>query len=65
MDSADQLTLRDRSGHVVDSTPRLSDTAHDDRLWHRGGDGSWELGRGFEFPQRITDGRLAVAPSNC
>ena len=62
MDSVDQLVLYDRGGQRVDRTPRLADTAHDDRLWYRADGGSWEFGRDVQLPTRITDARLVVDP---
>jgi len=65
MDATDQLSLYDRSGRLVDRTPRLADSAHDDRLWYRADGGSWRFGRGAELPTRIADARLAVVPDTC
>ncbi|WP_446215520.1 lamin tail domain-containing protein [Micromonospora sp. IBHARD004] len=64
-DSADTLSLLDRSGRLVDRTPSLTDRARDDQVWFRQRNGSWTFGRGFRLPDRVDDGRLAVGINTC
>lgn len=52
-----QVLLVDRSGRVIDDTPQLSDTAHDDRIWFRTA-GGWRFGRPGEPLQEVVDATL-------
>jgi len=57
----DRIELRDAGGRVVDATPQLHDTAGDDQLFGRTGDG-WTLGRP-PLPQPTEDG--GFSPDGC
>jgi hypothetical protein len=58
--SPDVVTLADRSGRMVASTPELSDSASDDQLWYLPPGESWRFGRS-RLPETISDGRLVSA----
>jgi hypothetical protein len=55
--NAGRIELVDRSGRVIDGTPQLSDTAHDDRIWFRTA-GGWRFGRSGEPLQEVVDATL-------
>jgi hypothetical protein len=52
-----RIELVDRSGRVIDGTPMLSDTAHDDRLWFRTSR-RWRFGRLDDPLQDVMDTTL-------
>jgi hypothetical protein len=54
---AGRVQLVDPGGLVVDGTPRISDTAHDDRIWFRTA-GGWRFGRLDDPLQDVTDTTL-------
>jgi hypothetical protein len=58
--SRDTITLRDRTGQVIDSTPELTDSAGDDQLWYVLRGGMWTFGR-TRLPEPVSDGRLVPA----
>lgn len=63
--SVDRLQLLDRTRHVVDETPKLRDSAYDDRVWFRGLGGDWRFGR-TRVSQKVIAGHLADGkPSRC
>ena len=58
----DRLELRDDTGQVIDGTPVLDDTAADDQLFGRVGDG-WVLGRP-PLTSPLVDGGF-ISPGGC
>lgn len=52
-----RIELVDRDGWVIDDTPELSDTAHDDRIWFRT-PGGWRFGRSGEPLREVVDATL-------
>jgi hypothetical protein len=54
---AGRVQLVDPGGLVIDGTPRISDTAHDDRIWFRTA-GGWRFGRLDDPLQDVTDTTL-------
>jgi len=63
--SADRVTLLDATGRVVDRTPRLSDTAFDDRLWFRSPSGEWRFGRTTSNRKAIAVQLVGARPQGC
>jgi hypothetical protein len=52
-----RIELVDPGGRVIDGTPQLSDSAHDDRIWFRTA-GGWRFGRPDEPLQETVDATL-------
>jgi hypothetical protein len=61
---AGRVELVDRDGRVIDATPQLSDTAHDDRIWFRTA-GGWRFGRPDEPLQKVVDATLLPQTAAC
>jgi hypothetical protein len=61
----DRVTLRNRAGRVVERTPRLRDTAVDDRVWFRKPGRRWRFGRSPAETKPVAGDLVPNRPRGC